>query len=97
MKNEKFDIETLKLISNKLDYIYSIAKSNYTDNPELMDTIENLSRVANMFAHSKAQELKGHVETSNPQGFILSMLANSYSRMKEYEKRKESEFPPWEL
>jgi hypothetical protein len=97
MKNEKFDIETLKLISNKLDYIYSIAKSNYTDNPELMDTIENLSRVANMFAHSKVQELKGHAATSNPQGFILSILANSYSRMKEYEKRKESEFPPWEL
>jgi hypothetical protein len=97
MKNEQFDIETLKLISNKLDYIYSIAKANYNDNPELMDTIEHLARVGNMFANSKIQELKGHLETANPQGFILAKLANSYSRMKEYEKQKDSEFPPWKL
>lgn len=97
MKKEQFDIESLKLISNKLDYIYSIAKGYHHDNPELMDTIESLSRVANMFAQSKIQELKGSKEIANPQGFILSKLANSYSRMKEYEKQKENDFPPWEL
>jgi hypothetical protein len=97
MTNEPFDIETLKLISNKLDYIYSIAKSNYKDNPELMDTIENLAKAANMFAIAKIQELNGHVETSHPQGFILLKLANSYSRMKDYEKKKENDFPAWEL
>ncbi|MGM0877796.1 MAG: hypothetical protein ACQEWV_24420 [Bacillota bacterium] len=97
MKNEPFDIETLKQISNKLDYIYSIANINFNDNPELMDTIENLALVANMFASIKIQELNGHVETSRPQGFILSKLANSYSRMKDYEKQKENDFPAWEL
>jgi hypothetical protein len=95
MKNEQFDIETLNVIRNKLDYIYFIAKKNYNDTPELMDTIENLARVANMFANIKIQELKGQVETSSPQGFILAKLGNSYSRMKEYEKEKEdsSQFP----
>ncbi|MCM3651738.1 hypothetical protein [Metabacillus litoralis] len=97
MKSEHFDIKTLKLISNKLDYINSIAKGYYNDNPELMDTIENLARVANMFATSKIQELNGHTKTTNPQGFILSTLATPYSRMKEYEKQKNNEFPPWEL
>ncbi|MDF2039905.1 hypothetical protein P2R12_23475 [Cytobacillus oceanisediminis] len=97
MKNEQFDIETLKLIGNKLDYIYSIAKSNYNDSPELMDTIENLAQVANMFAKIRIQELKGHVETSSPQGFIVSKLANSYSRMKNYEKQKDIDFPTWKL
>lgn len=97
MKNEQFDIETLKLICNRLEYIYSIAKCHYNDNPELMDTIENLAIVAKMFANSKIQELNDHVETSRPQGFILSKLANSYSRMKDYEKQKENDFPPWGL
>lgn len=97
MKNEQFDIETLKLISNRLDYIYTIAKSNYNDNPELMDTIENLARVAKMFATSKIQELNGQIKSTNPQGFILSKLATSYSRMKDYEKQKDSNFPSWEL
>jgi len=98
MQNEKFDIEILKLIENKLDYIYYVAKSNYNDNPELMDTIENLAQVANMFAQIRIQELEGHVKTSSPQGFIVSKLATSYSRMKNYEKQKEDiKVPPWKL
>ncbi len=94
---DQFNIETLKLIRNRLDYIYSIATSYNSDNPELMDTIENLAAVANMFAKVKIEELNGHVETSSPQGFILSKLGSSYSRMKEYEKQKDSEFPTWKL
>lgn len=92
MKNDQFDIDTLKLIRNRLEYIYTIAKSNYNDNPELMDTIENLALVANMFTNAKIQELNQKVETQSPQGYILSRLANSYSRMKEYEKQKEDHF-----
>jgi hypothetical protein len=100
MNNVHFDIDTLKHISNKLDYIYSIAKSNYNDSPELMDTIENLAQVANMFTNIKIQELNNEVKTvktPSPQGYILSKLANSYSRMKEYEKGKEEDFPTWKL
>jgi hypothetical protein len=97
MENEQFDIETLKFIGNKLDYIYSVAKSNYNDNPELMDTIENLAQVANMFAKIRTQELNGQLITSSPQGFIVSKLANSYGRMKNYEKQKEIDFPTWKL
>ncbi|MBT2699097.1 hypothetical protein J7E79_17040 [Bacillus sp. ISL-40] len=94
---EQFDLETLKHIRNKLDYIYYIAKSNYNDNPELMDTIENLAQVSNMFTNIKIQELSKQVETTSPQGYILSKLSNSYSRMKEYEKQKETDFPTWKL
>ena len=97
MQNEQFDVETLKLIGNKLDYIYSIAKGHYNDNPELMDTIENLAQVASMFAKIKIQELNGKFESPSPQGFIVSKLANSYSRMKNYEKQKETDFPTWKL
>ncbi len=46
MQNDQFDIETLTRIRNRLDYIYSIAKGNYNDNPELMDTIESLAQVS---------------------------------------------------
>jgi response regulator RpfG family c-di-GMP phosphodiesterase len=94
---EQFDLETLKHIRNKLDYIYYIAKSNYNDNPELMDTIENLALVSNMFTNIKIQELSKQVKTTSPQGYILSKLSNSYSRMKEYEKQKETDFPTWKL
>ncbi|MEY2193939.1 hypothetical protein AB7942_14540 [Neobacillus sp. BF23-41] len=94
---EQFDLETLKHIRNKLDYIYYIAKSNYNDNPELMDTIENLAQVSNMFTNIKIQELSKQVEITSPQGYILSKLSNSYSRMKEYEKKKEPDFPTWKL
>jgi hypothetical protein len=98
MQNNKFDIEILKLIENKLDYIYSIAKCHYNDNPELMDTIENLAQVAKMFAQIRIQEIKGLEKTSSPQGFIVSKLANSYSRMQNYEKqKKEINVPPWNL
>ncbi len=87
MQKKQFDVETLKLIKNKLDYIYSISKCNYNDRPELMDTIENLAQVANMFANVKIQELNDGIEISSPQGFIVSKLANAYSRMKDYEKK----------
>ncbi|NRD79095.1 hypothetical protein HPT25_17185 [Bacillus sp. BRMEA1] len=97
MQNQQFDIETLKSIKNKLDYIYFIAKSNYNDRPELMDTIENLAQVANMFVNIRIQELNDRIEISSPQGFIVSKLSNAYSRMKEYEKQKDSEFPTWKL
>lgn len=99
MKNgqEQFDIETLKYIRNRLDYIYSIAKTNNNDNPELMDTIESLATVANMFAKIKLEELNGTVETSSPQGYIMSKLGNSYSRMKEYEKQKDLDYMDWKL
>jgi hypothetical protein len=76
MQNQQFDIETLKRISNKLDYIYSIAKCNYNDYPELMDTIENLAQVANMFANVRIHELNDRIDISSPQGFIVSKLAN---------------------
>jgi len=89
---EQFEIETLKFIRNRLDYIYSIAKSYNSDNPELMDTIESLAAVANMFAKIKLEEINGNVETSSPQGFIVNKLGSSYSRMKDYEKRKDMDF-----
>jgi hypothetical protein len=97
MKTEQFDIETLKLIRNKLEYIYSTAKNNFNDNPELMDTIENLASLAKMFATVKIEELNGRVETSSPQGFIVANLGHSYSRMQQYEKAKDNHFPTWKL
>ncbi|MEH7131264.1 hypothetical protein V7103_24110 [Neobacillus drentensis] len=97
MSTDQFDIDTLKHIRNKLDYIYFIAKSNYNDNPELMDTIENLALISNMFTNVKIQELSKKKETLSPQGYILSKLSHSYSRMKEYEKQKETDFPTWKL
>ena len=96
--HEQFDIETIKHIRNRLDYIYSIAKTDKHDHPELMDTIASLAIVANMFAKSKLEELNDHSETSSIQGFIVSNLGNSYSRMKEYEKQKENiVIPTWKL
>jgi hypothetical protein len=97
MSTDQFDIDTLKHIRNKLDYIYFIAKSNYNDNPELMDTIENLAQVSTMFTNLKIQELSKQKETQSPQGYILSKLSHSYSRMKEYERKKETDFPTWKL
>ncbi|WP_445487424.1 hypothetical protein [Niallia sp. 03133] len=97
-QHEQFEIETLKLIKNKLDYIYSIAKSYNNDNRELMGTIESLASVANMFAKIKLEELNGKEQTSGPQGFIVSKLGNVYSNLKEYEKQKqEIDFPDWKL
>ena len=97
-KQEQFEVETLKYIRNRLDYINSIAKTYNHDNPELMDTIASLATVANMFAMIKIEELnRKKIETSSPQGFIVRNLATSYSRMKEYEKQKEQDFPTWKL
>jgi hypothetical protein len=93
----QFDLETLKVIKNRLDYIYSIARKHNHDNPELMDTIEGLAAVANLFARNKLEELKGIKGTLSPQGSIMSKLGNPYSRMKEYETRKDNDFPSWKL
>ncbi|SEM71487.1 hypothetical protein SAMN05192533_10564 [Mesobacillus persicus] len=99
MKDEKeqFDVQTIKHIRNRLDYINSVAKNYNHDNPELMDTIQSLAKVANMFAKIKLEELSGKCETTSPQGYIVRELGSSYSRMSEYEKQKESEFPEWKL
>ncbi|GHH98903.1 hypothetical protein [Neobacillus kokaensis] len=97
MENGQFDVETLERIRNKLTYINSIAKSNYSDHPELMDTIESLAQVANMFTNIRIQELNNHVKTTSPQGFIVFKLGNAYSRMKNFEEQKNSDFPPWKL
>jgi hypothetical protein len=97
MTKDQFDAETLKHIRNRLDTIYSIAKKNYNDNPGLMDTIESLAQIAIMYTNSKLQEVNNQEETSSPQGYILAKLANSYSRMTEYEKQKIKDFPDWKL
>jgi hypothetical protein len=94
---ERFEIETLKHIRNRIDFICSVAKHHNHDNPELMDTIVSLAEVANMFAKIQIEDLNGSVETSSPQGFIVSKLGNSYSRMRGYEKRKDLDFPAWKL
>ncbi|MBT2758477.1 hypothetical protein AB1K84_18660 [Mesobacillus foraminis] len=94
---EQFELETLKHIRNRLDYIYSIADRYNNDNPELMDAIADLAAAANMFAKIKQEELCDHASTSSPQGYIVSKLGNSYSRMKNYEKQKEIDFPAWKL
>lgn len=97
MNDGHFDIETLKHIRNRLDYIYSIAKSNNNDNPELMDTIESLALIANRFADINIQLLNNQAVKASSQGYILAKLSNSYSRMKGYEKKKEDDFPKWKL
>jgi hypothetical protein len=97
MAEEPFEAETLKHIRSRLDYIYSIAHTYNSDNPELMDAIAGLAAIANMFTKIKLEELKGETITKSPQGFIVSELGNSYSRMKEYEKRKDMDFPSWKL
>ncbi|WP_084783191.1 hypothetical protein [Bacillus dakarensis] len=98
MGQEKFEIETLTFIKNRLDYIQSIAKTYNNDDPELMETIESLAAAANMFAKVKLGELTGRDEPSSPQGYIVSKLGNSYSRMKAYEEKKENnDFPAWKL
>jgi len=94
---EQFDLETLKHIKNRLDNIYYMAKRYNSDNPVLMDSIESLAAVANMFAKVKIEELSGNAETKSPQGFIVRTLGNSYSRMKDIEKQKELDFPDWKL
>jgi hypothetical protein len=97
MKKDQFDAETLKHIRSRLDTVYAIAKKNYNDNPELMDTIESLAQIAIMFTNIKLQEVNDHEETASPQGYILSKLSHSYSRMTEYEKQKVKDFPEWKL
>jgi hypothetical protein len=97
MKKDQFDAETLKHIRSRLDTVYAIAKKNYNDNPELMDTIESLAQIAIMFTNIKLQEVNDQDETASPQGYILSKLSNSYSRMTEYEKLKVKDFPKWKL
>jgi len=99
MKNgqEPFERETLTHIRNRLDYIYSISKRYNNDNPELMDTVASLAAIAKMFANIKIEELKGSVETQGAQGYIVRNLGNAFSRMQEYEKQKEQDFPKWKL
>lgn len=97
MKKDQFDAETLKHIRSRLDTVYVIAKKNYNDNPELMETIESLAQIAIMFTNINLQEVSNQKETSSPQGYILSKLSHSYSRMTEYEKQKIKDFPEWKL
>jgi hypothetical protein len=99
MKNgqEQFDVATLQHIRNKLDYIYSISKEYNNDNPLLMETIASLTKVANMLAKNKLEDLNGDDKTSSPQGFIVKNLGNAYLSMKDYEKQKDTDFPVWKL
>jgi hypothetical protein len=98
MGQEQFDVATLKHIRNKLDYIYSISREHHNDNPLLMDTIASLTKVANMFAKCKLEELNDDQPTSSPQGYIVKNLGHSYLSIKEFEKQKENtDFPSWKL
>lgn len=98
MKKNQFDVVTLRHIQNKLDYIYSISREHNNDNPLLMDTISSLTKVANMLAKCKLEELNGDEPTSSPQGYIVQNLGHSYLCIKEIEKQKEDrDFPIWKL
>lgn len=50
-----------------------------------------------MFANIRIQELNDYIETPSSQGFIVSKEANAYTRMKNYEKQRDSDFPTWKL
>lgn len=82
----RFDIETLKKIRDDLQEIHSTAISNYHDYPELMDTIDHLAKVANMFANDKIENLVNNNLRADPQGYIVSKLSSASSRMKNYQK-----------
>ena len=98
MKKEQFDVATLKHIQNKLDYIYSISREHNHDNPLLMDTIASLTKIANMLAQCKLEELNDDQPTSSPQGYIVRNLGHSYLCIREFEKQKDNtDFPSWKL
>jgi hypothetical protein len=80
MSNGKFDIETVKQIRDQIDQIQRIAMDKFQDH-ELFNTIDNLARVAGMFADIKVQELDGHVETADPQGYIKGNLSTASTRL----------------
>jgi len=82
----RFDIKTLKKIQDDLQEIHSTAVSNYHDYPELMDTIDHLARVANMFAVNKVENLENDKTCADPQGYIVSKLYSASARMENYQK-----------
>ncbi|KAB2953705.1 hypothetical protein F9B85_03545 [Heliorestis acidaminivorans] len=84
--SEKFDLATLNEIERELEEIHSIAITCYRDNPQLFDTIDHLARVAGMFCSAISQEMEGHIETGDPQGYIQGKLSIPISHMKRYKE-----------
>jgi hypothetical protein len=86
---EKFDLKSVIQIRNQLDQMQSLTLRHYKDNPDLFNIIDHLCRISAMFADTKVQELKGRIETADPQGYIQSKLSVARRGLVNYEKFKE--------
>ncbi|MDF2964269.1 MAG: hypothetical protein K0S39_6004 [Paenibacillus sp.] len=71
---ERFTAEEIDVLRNKIEKVTDFAVLHKKDHTELMGIIDNLARIASMFADVKAQELKGKVDIVDPQGYIESKL-----------------------
>ncbi|MEM1505229.1 hypothetical protein RG959_17665 [Domibacillus sp. 8LH] len=83
MLNEKFELEALYDVREKLHEIqeWSVAQTN--DNQELYDIIDGLCRVANMYNDVVIQAVRDkEIFTANPQDYIESKLGASYGTYK---------------
>jgi hypothetical protein len=82
----KFDLETVRKIKEDIDEIQKIAIVNYHDNAKFLNIIDHLARVGGMFADVLEQQLEeGHVQTGDPQDYIVGKLSTAHLGMKRYE------------
>jgi translation initiation factor IF-1 len=98
----KFDVEDLKYYSkilNELQYNATtwINRNNANEiELELLDTIDHLCRVSNMFKMIIEQHLEGDVVTSDPKGYIDSKISIARSSLRHYLKLKKLSYEDFE-
>ncbi|CAH0118690.1 MULTISPECIES: hypothetical protein [unclassified Paenibacillus] len=82
---EKFDLRTTIKIRNQLDQMHVMLMTHAQDgNPNLLRIVDNLCGIAAMFADMKVQELKGDVQTPDPQDYIQKKLSLIRSELDTY-------------
>lgn len=82
---ERFTADGIEAIRHELEDVSEFAIRHKEDH-ELISIIDNLARIAAMFADVKAQELKGKVNIVDPEGYIHTKLASIQDIMNNYAK-----------
>jgi hypothetical protein len=94
---DKFTIQDMKELDQRLHLIfdqvthYQTRKNAGVTELQLLDTIDHLCRVSGMFCDMIEQQLEGHIETSDPYGYINGKLGTAETGVKNFLKVKKIE------
>jgi hypothetical protein len=92
--NDKFSLDDIRDLDQRLNHIFEQVTHYQTRTNagltelQLLNTIDHLCRVSGMLCDMIEQQIEGHIESSDPYGYINGKLGTAETGVKNFLKVK---------